>query len=368
MSQKATILILCKLPPPIIGPAIATNIILNSSLKEGFDLIHFDTRINADVATMGKWSLSKLFKIFELYREYKAVIKKEHPDLILVPISQTTMGFVKDAPFIRIGAKHAKVVVQLRGSNFKNWLATATSFTNDFVNKTLKKCDGVIVLGNNLRYLFEDVFKEEQIFVVPNGGNYQLQTKKEPTLTVLYLANFLSSKSFDDLLKAIVILKEKGMTNFKINAAGAWDNEAFKQKCLGIIKDNKLEHVTLLPPKSGKAKMQLFADADVFVFCPKMPEGHPWVIVEAMANGLPVIATDKGAIIESVIDGKNGFIVPSEEPAVIAEKLEELLHNSALRSQFSKQSKVLYKANFTEEKMVENLKDVFESVLTNNTL
>ena len=109
--------------------------------------------------------------------------------------------------------------------------------------------------------------------------------------------------------------------------------------------------------------MQLFADADVFVFCPKMPEGHPWVIVEAMANGLPVIATDKGAIIESVIDGQNGFIVPSEEPVVIAEKLEELLHNSTLRGQFSEQSKNLYQANFTEEKMVKNLKSVFESVL-----
>ena len=46
MSQKATILILGKLPPPIIGPAIATNIILNSSLKEGFDLIHFDCGTN----------------------------------------------------------------------------------------------------------------------------------------------------------------------------------------------------------------------------------------------------------------------------------------------------------------------------------
>mgnify|MGYP001260299312 CR=1 FL=1 len=363
MTNKPIILILGKLPPPIIGPAIATNIILNSSLKDRFNLVHFDTRINADVATMGKWSFGKLFKSFDLYRKYKAVIKKEQPDLILVPISQTTMGFVKDAPFIRIGAKHAKVVVQLRGSNFKNWLAKANSTSNSFVAKTLKKCAGVIVLGNNLKHLFADYFEEKQIFVVPNGGNYELQTKKEEDLTILYLANFLPSKSFDDVLKAIVILKERGLTNFKMNAAGAWDNVAFKQKCIEIIKTHELSHVTIYPPQAGEAKMQLFADADLFVFCPKMPEGHPWVIVEAMANGLPIVATDQGAIIEAVLNDENGFIVPAERPVVIADRLEELIRDNDLREQFSQQSKAFYEANFTEEKMVNKLEEVFNEVL-----
>lgn len=363
MSEKPTILILGKLPPPIIGPAIATNIILNSNLKEQFNLVHFDTRINAEVATMGKWSFGKLFKSISLYQAYKMIIKKHQPQLILVPISQTTMGFVKDAPFIKIGAKHAKVVVQLRGSNFKNWLATASYLTNNFVRQTLKKCAGVIVLGNNLKHLFVDYFDEQHVFVVPNGANYKLETKKTEELTVLYLANFLPSKSFDDVLKAVAILKQKGITNFKLNAAGAWDNETFKQKCEAIIKENQIQNVDIRPPQSGAAKMQLFADAAVFVFCPKMPEGHPWVIVEAMANSLPIIATDQGAIVESVIDNKNGFIVPAETPELIAEKLEQLINDVELRNQFSKNSQAFYEANFTEEKMVEQLAKVFNKVV-----
>jgi hypothetical protein len=55
------------------------------------------------------------------------------------------------------------------------------------VKKTLKKCAGVIVLGNNLKYLFQDYFVGENIFVIPNGGNYKLQTKTIEELTVLYL-------------------------------------------------------------------------------------------------------------------------------------------------------------------------------------
>jgi glycosyltransferase involved in cell wall biosynthesis len=365
VNKKPTILLLGKLPPPLIGPAIATKIILNSSLKEHYNLVHFDTRMNTDIATMGKWSLSKLLKSFRLYHDFKKTIKGHQPDIILVPISQTTMGFYKDAPFIRIGAKHAKVIVQLRGSNFKNWLAGAGNSTNKFVQKTLAKCAGVIVLGNNLKYLFADYFKDENIFVVPNGANYQLQTKKTEELTVLYLANFLPSKSFDDVLKAIAILKEKGITNFKLQAAGAWGSADFKQQCLSIIKENELTHVELFLPQSGKEKMQLFAEASIFVFCPKMPEGHPWVIVEAMANGLPIIATDQGAIVESVKEGENGFIVPSETPVMIAEKLEQLINDTTLRNQFSANSKQIYRNHFTEEKMVENLSSVLDVMLEN---
>ncbi|MCO6499347.1 MAG: glycosyltransferase family 4 protein [Vicingus serpentipes] len=364
MSVKPTILILGKLPPPLIGPAIATQIILNSKLKEAFQLVHLDTRMNKEVATMGRWSFSKMIRSVVIYFEFISLVRKHQPQIILVPISQTTMGFLKDALFIWLGKwMGKKVLIQLRGSNFKNWLNGTSSFVTSLVKITLKKCVGVIVLGHNLKHLFADYFNEEQIFVVPNGANYNLETKKEEELTILYLANFLPAKSFDDILKAIIFLKEKGIANFKLKAAGAWDNEHFKTTCLALIEEHQLVNVELLPPQSGREKMQLFADADIFVFCPKMPEGHPWVIVEAMANSLPIIATDQGAIIESVMDGENGFIVSPEQPDTIAEKLELLLKDEALRKQMAAKSKEYYQANFTEEKMVQNLGGVFRKVL-----
>lgn len=362
MNKKPILLILGKLPPPFMGPAIATQIILNSELKNEFDLVHFDTRINNEVAAMGKWSFSKVVKSIKLYWSYAKTISQHQPDLILVPISQTTMGFLKDTPFILLGKwKQKKVLIQLRGSNFKNWLNEASFLTNKLVKYVLKKTVGVIVLGKNLVHLFEGFYANHQIFVVPNGANYTLEKRTTTEINVLYFANFLPSKSFDTVLKAIQLLKAKQITNFTLTAAGAWDNEAYKTTCLAFIKEHQLTNVKLLPPQSGKAKMQLFANSDVFVFCPKMPEGHPWVIVEAMANGLPIIATNQGAIVESVIDEKNGFIVPTEAPNNIAEKLEVLIKNEALRESFSAHSTQLYQAHFTEEKMVEHLAKVFKA-------
>jgi len=82
-----------------------------------------------------------------------------------------------------------------------------------------------------------------------------------------------------------------------------------------------------------------------------------------MANGLPIIATNQGAIIESVINDENGFIVPAERPVVIADRLEELIRGNDLREQFSEQSKMYYNTHFTEEKMVNKLEEVFNAIL-----
>ena len=63
-------------------------------------------------------------------------------------------------------------------------------------------------------------------------------------------------------------------------------------------------------PVKGDKKFSILNEADIFVFPTYYRnEGHPWVTVEAMAAGLPVISTDHAAISESVHDGKNGYLV-----------------------------------------------------------
>ena len=81
-----------------------------------------------------------------------------------------------------------------------------------------------------------------------------------------------------------------------------------------------------------------------------------------MASGLPVISTDQGAIIESVIDQENGFIVPTHSPDVIAEKLQLLITDHALRAKMGKRSREFYLSKFTETKMVENFSAAFSAV------
>lgn len=363
--MRSKILILGKLPPPYMGPAIATQIILNSSLKDKFNLLHLDTGANTSLQTIGKWSIGKLFRNITIYFRLINILIKDRPQLVLIPISQSTLGYWKDFFFIAISRiAGRKVIVQLRGSNFKNWLAGTNPFMSAFVRWSLGICQAVIVLGNNLKPLFYGIFEQNQIFVVPNGGNYDLSfsVKQHDLVRILYLGNLQSSKGIEDVVDAIALLAKKDLRKFHLDVVGNWRAESTRLKVLDIIEKNNLP-VSIHPPSGGSDKIKFLTDADIFVFTPRAPEGHPWVIVEAMAAGLPIISTDKGAIIESVHDGANGFIIESENPAGIAEKLELLISDKAKREEMGKMSRTLYEQHFTEEQMVQNLAKTFEIVL-----
>lgn len=366
--SKPTVLILGKLPPPYMGPAIATSIILNSSLKDRFRLLHLDTKANESLQTLGKWSLGKLLRNLGIYFRMFRILITRRPSLVLIPISQTTTGYLKDVIFIVLAKiTFRKVIVQLRGSDFQNWLQKSSPLTRWFVRFTLGRTQGVIVLGNKLKSLFQSIFPEEKIFVVPNGGNYPLKyaEKNNEKVRVLYLANLQASKGIEDVLQAIALLPVAIKEQIQVDVVGNWRKEETRKNCISIVTEEKLP-VTFYPPDAGQFKFDMLSGSDIFVFTPRAPEGHPWVIVEAMAAGLPIISTDQGAIVESVLDGQNGYIVERQNPAAIALRLEKLIKDRSLREQMSRQSRKLYEEKFTEEAMVNNLTKTFHAVMAGN--
>ena len=324
-----------------MGPSIATQIILESSLKERFELLHIDTRVNTSLDTMGRFSLSKIIRSISIWIKMFTTILTKRPALVVIPISQSTAGYLKDLIFILIAKiTFRKTLIHLRGSNFRNWLNSSSAFTRFFVTTTLKMNNGVIVLGNNLKQLFSGIFSGKNIYVCPNGGNYSIpaSSRKDSDVRILYLANLQPSKGIEDVLNAIKKLKTRIASGYTLVVVGSWRSKIVEESCIKLVTENNLP-VVFLPPATGDDKFQ-----------------H-------LAAGLPIISTDKGAIIESVIDGINGYIVPSGDPDAIAERLQKLIAEPVLRSAMSVASKKAYQNGFTEEKMVGNLTTIFEKVI-----
>ncbi len=348
-----------------MGPSIATEIILNSSLNDHYTMVHLDTKAYDDLNELGKWSLKKLKRNIGIYKKMYSLLKINKPDITWIPISQTTTGFLKDAVFIWMASlQNSKVVVHLRGSNFRTWIDNASLLTKWLVKKTLGKCSGIIVLGNNLKHLFQPYFKDDNIYVVPNGGNYAIPTvtKNNDKIKLIYLANLQSSKGIEDVLKAVALIHDEFKDKYHLDVIGKWRKEETREQCMNIISEGKL-HVTVHPPEVSKDKLKFLVSSDIFIFPPREPEGHPWVIVEALAAGLPIISTDQGAIIESVIHNRNGFVVNPGKPEEIADKLRILINNPNLRQQMAAESRIHYENSFTEEKMVMRLVSTFEHVM-----
>jgi glycosyltransferase involved in cell wall biosynthesis len=149
---------------------------------------------------------------------------------------------------------------------------------------------------------------------------------------VLYVGYFNERKGLPDLIDAF--------------QAVATDND-----CLALVGDGPSRAVLLAQAEKdprilfpgyldGADKTSWYAAADLFV----LPTYHdPWglVVNEAMAFGLPIIATDAAASAHDLIDGTNGFMIPSGQPAVLAEKIDQLLHSPQMCSEMGQRSKAI---------------------------
>ncbi len=364
--MKKTILFFGKLPPPYIGPSFATKVIIESSLKERYNLIHFDLSHHKNMSELGKISISNVLYAFRQYYRFIKYIIKIKPDVVYIPSQQTTIAYLRDIPFFLITKFFkSKLVCHLRGGYFLNWYNESNFVVKIIIRCTQKLVDGQIVLGFNLKPLFEPFMDKSKIYVIPNGGNFTydgLKIFNEEKVKILYLGNLIKSKGILDFIYSGINLPEKYRNKIIFQIVGAHvDCKNIINEILSSEKDIKFENLGIL---SGKEKRKVLANADIFIFPTYYRnEGHPWVIVEALAAGLPIISTDIGAITESVIDGYNGYIVAPKSPKQITEKIIKLINNKNLINQMSANSLNIYNKKFTEKRLVDNFSSVFNEVL-----
>jgi sugar transferase (PEP-CTERM/EpsH1 system associated) len=107
---------------------------------------------------------------------------------------------------------------------------------------------------------------------------------------------------------------------------------------------------------------QLLAMSDIFVL-PSVSEGIPLVLIEAMAAGLPVVATAVGGVPEMIDSGVQGILVPPRSAGALADALRTLIRNPALRQAMSAAGKVRARERFGEESMLERYRELFRDCL-----
>ncbi len=99
---------------------------------------------------------------------------------------------------------------------------------------------------------------------------------------------------------------------------------------------------------------------DIACLCSKEPEGCSNSILEAMAMGKPVVATDAGGNQELVEDGKNGLIVPVQNPELLARAIVSLLKNPDLAREMGQHAREIIDSRFSLEGMVSEYESLYE--------
>jgi glycosyltransferase involved in cell wall biosynthesis len=107
----------------------------------------------------------------------------------------------------------------------------------------------------------------------------------------------------------------------------------------------------------------LLKELDCFAL-PSLWEGFPIVILEAMAAGVPVVATDIPGNDESIHSGKNGWLVPPNNPQALAERVVDLLTNTHQADAFRANSYERLKNEFTKQGMLSAVENLYKEVAT----
>ncbi len=107
-------------------------------------------------------------------------------------------------------------------------------------------------------------------------------------------------------------------------------------------------------------------EATVYV-CASWSEASPTAVWEAMATGLPVIATDVGDVSRFIKDGETGFVVPPGADNLIAEKIMWVLDNPDHAKEMGGRARTVALANFDHVKTAQLHKSFYQELLTNTT-
>lgn len=200
--------------------------------------------------------------------------------------------------------------------------------------------------------------------VIYNGIDIERFESGKPGLSPLgpspilgAVGRLVPQKAHRDFVEMICLLRQKGR-----DVSGLIVGDGPLRRELGQhVKQLGLQgHISF----SGFSKdiAACYREMDVFIL-PSLREGFPMALLEAMASGVPVVATAVGGVEECIRDRENGRLVPVNRPDLLADAAAEILTDETLRARLIKNARKTVTERFTVDEMVRGHEQIYKEVL-----
>jgi glycosyltransferase involved in cell wall biosynthesis len=188
----------------------------------------------------------------------------------------------------------------------------------------------------------------ERVAVVPNGTpDPHPNGMPRDGSTVLFLSNLLRRKGVAESLETALRVVERH-PSARFIFAGDWEDERLEHE-MRELAERAGDTIRFVGSVGDSEKRRLLLSSSVLLFPPVLPEGHPRVVLEALAAGLPIVTTDRGAIAETVPNGEAGFVLPEPDSNELADCVLRLLEDKELRIRMGEGARRRYLERFTLE-------------------
>ncbi len=199
--------------------------------------------------------------------------------------------------------------------------------------------DKIILIDKEDLNIAESFIPPRKLFLIPNGIEqiYFLSKEKareklekmvtgglsEKTVLIGTIAELTPNKGLDILIEALQRIRHQhSELNFQMIIIGEGSERKELEEKIKLL---ELTGIVSLPGFVPEAS-RLLKGLDIFVL-PSTKEGLPYVILEALQAGLPIVASRVGGLPDLIEDGRNGLLIPAKDPQVLAKTLYRLIIN-----------------------------------------
>jgi glycosyltransferase involved in cell wall biosynthesis len=355
MIRNPVVLLLGPHRAAVSGVSTHLNLLMASTLAEEFEVVHFQVGSEGRSEGAAGRFLRLVLSPFFL----AATIIFRHVSIVHLNTSLNPRAYWRDLGYLAVSKMlGARVVYQVHGGALpQRFFAKSRSLTA-FLRWTLKVPDLVLVLAQCELEAYRDFVPEQQVVALPNGIDCRpygaiptVRSEPDQPLRLVYIGRLAREKGLYETLQGLRLAHELGV-DARLVVAGSGAEETRLRRyaqALGIA-----PRVCFVGPVFGADKVKLLAGADAMVL-PSYSEGLPYALLEAMAAGIPVIATPVGAIPDVVSDGIHGFLVPPRDGKSIAESLALMAGDRERLSWMSRACRRRIRAAFSIERLAQEL-------------
>jgi len=237
-----------------------------------------------------------------------------------------------------------------------NWIAARLE---KFV---LPRTDGVVCITSYTQRAVAGL--THRTWIVPNAVDtsfFDVTPAPKPTAQVIGLcaANISSYKNQNDFIRALDLLAGRG--DFKILFAGKTNQSAYAKEFHALIRARSwCEHIGFINREQLKAQLQSAA----FLVLPTREDNCPMVVLEAMAAGVPVMASAIGGVPDLIQDGINGLLCDPARPETFRTTVARLLDDRELAARIAIEAKTQAQRRFHPQVVAQQHLEIYRDVLS----
>lgn len=228
----------------------------------------------------------------------------------------------------------------------------------------LDRADAILALTSDMQKKLEKI-TSRNVLVVPNGieltdlNAHTLGVKNEvDEKQIIFVGSLYLVKGVQYLIRAMEIILNQIPNAQLILVGDGYDRINLEKLTTELQLERCVKFIGRVDHQQVSYHLSL---ADVFVL-PSLSEGFPNVLLEAMAFGLPIVASRIGGIPDIIEDGIHGYLVEPKDVLGIAEKVLKILADESLSRKFSiKNRNEVERYNYSG--ILEKLEDIFASIL-----